>query len=411
MINRQRLKKRIKEINRFGALSGGGITRLAFGKEDKDSKEYLKSILKDMKATIREDGIGNIFAKFDGKCPSLSSVTVGSHLDSVPNGGCYDGILGVLCALEAIESIKDNNDEFKRPLELIVFSCEESSRFNLATVGSKTISGKLDFKKLHELKDKNGVSMYDAAKRYGCNVDLFEKSVLKKNEFYSYIELHIEQGPVLQNKKIPIGVVEAIASPIRYTLKIIGQADHSGATPMNMRKDALVCASKIILGIEKIASKEKTAVATVGYIDATPGVLNVIAGEVTLKIDIRDIDKSALLRCDNEIAKLIQKITCKREMRYELTQLSKDFPTPLDEKIKKLIEKEAKKLKIDTIRLPSGAGHDAMNLTEISTYTGMMFIPCKDGISHNIKEEIDFKDAYKATEILKNSLLTLANEE
>lgn len=411
MIDQARLKKQLTQISKFGALSGGGMTRLAFSKEEKSAREYLKDILNQMGAKIKEDGIGNIFAKFEGEDKSLPSVTSGSHLDSVPYGGFYDGTLGIMCALEAIKSIQESKQTFKRSLELIIFSCEESSRFNMATVGSKVVSGKLDLKKLHDLKDKDGISIYKAAKDFGCDVDNLEKSVLKKDKFYSYIELHIEQGPVLENRKIPIGIVLAIASPIRYKLDIIGRADHSGATPMNMRKDALVCASEIILQIEKIASKQKTTVATVGYANATPGVLNVIPGLVSLGIDIRDIDKEALVKCDKKIVKSIKNITSKREIEFKLTQLSKDFPTILDQKIIDTIEQEAKKLNIKTLKLPSGAGHDAMHLTDIATHTGMMFIPCKDGISHNIKERIDLKDAYKATKILKKSFLKLANEE
>lgn len=411
MISEKRFKKQLEEISQFGALSGGGITRLAFSKEEKEARNYLKNILSQMGAQIREDNIGNIFAKFEGKDNSLPSVTSGSHLDSVPNGGCYDGTLGVMCALEAIKSIQESGKTFKRSLELIVFSSEESSRFNMATVGSKVISGKLDIEKLRKLKDSDNISIYEAAKDFGCDVDNLENSVLKKDEFYAYIELHIEQGPVLENKKIPVGIVLAIASPIRYKLDIIGRADHSGATPMNMRQDALVCASEIILQIEKIASKEKTTVATVGYANATPGVLNVIPGSVSLGIDIRDIDKKALLKCDQEIVKSIESITAKKGLTFKLTQLTKDFPTLLDEKIINTIEQEANKLEIKNLKLPSGAGHDAMHLTDIATHTGMIFIPCKDGISHNTKEEINLEDVYKAIRVLKNSLLTLANEE
>ncbi len=410
MIHEKRFYEQMVKISEFGALEGGGITRLAFSKEEKDARDYVKNILKQMGADIREDNIGNIFAKFKGEDNTLSSVTAGSHLDSVPNGGCYDGTLGVMCAIEAIKSIQDSKEKFKRPLELIIFSCEESSRFNMATVGSKVISGKLDLKRLHELKDKNGISIYRAAKDFGCDVDNLKDSVLAKDEFYSYIELHIEQGPVLENNDIPIGIVLAIASPIRYKLELLGRADHSGATPMHMRKDALVCASEIILAIEKIAAKEKTTVATVGYANATPGVLNVIPGSVTLGIDLRDIDKDILLKCDGEIRDCIEKITKKRGLEFKLEQLTKDFPTLLDQKAIKTIENEAKKLNIKTLRLPSGAGHDAMHLTSIATHTGMIFVPCKEGISHNVKEEINFEDAYKAIEVLKNSLLVLANE-
>lgn len=411
MINEARLKNEIEHISQFGALPEGGITREAFSEEEKEAREYVKKLLRDIGADIKEDGIGNIFARIKGANNSLAAVASGSHLDSVPFGGIYDGTLGVMCALEAIRSIKENKKSFKRPLELVIFSSEESSRFNLATVGSKVVSGKLDKEQLKKMKDHNGKSIYSAAQDFGCDVKNLQHSILKKDHFYAFVELHIEQGPVLERKKIPIGIVQAIASPIRYTLDLIGSADHSGATPMNMRKDTLVAASEVILGVEQIATTGKTTVATVGYAKACPGVLNVIPGRTTLGIDIRDIDKDALLRCDLGISELIKKIALKRGLTHKLTQLSKDFPTTLDEKIISMIEHQATKLNYKSLKLPSGAGHDAMNMKNIATFVGMIFIPCEGGISHNINEKIDIQNAYKATRVLKNTLLALANEE
>lgn len=411
MIDKNRLNTEMNKVNQFGALEGGGITRLAYSIEEKEARKYLKSLMNDMGMKIREDSIGNIFGRIDGT-ENLTPVSSGSHLDSVPNGGCYDGALGVMCALESIRAIKENNIKHKRPLELIIFSCEESSRFNMATMGSKVMTGKLDLKKIKSLKDKSGTSIYEAAKDFGCDVDNLETAKLKKDDIYAYIELHIEQGPVLENKEIPVGIVTGIASPIRYELIVKGRADHSGATPMSMRKDALVSSSKIIIGIEEIASKKAgdTVVATVGYANAVPGVLNVIPGEVKLGIDIRDIDEINLNKADKLINELIENILNKDELEYELKQICKDIPTALDNKIVKIIENEANNLNIKSIRLPSGAGHDAMHMPKISKYTGMIFVPCKEGISHNVAEEVNMEDIYQATEVLAKSMITLANE-
>lgn len=411
MINKQRLRSQMQHISTFGALDGGGITRLAFSKEEKEAREYIKFLLHEFGIDFKEDAIGNIFATLKGE-KNLSSVATGSHIDSVPFGGCYDGALGVMCSLEAIRTIKEQKIKHKRPIELIVFSCEESSRFNMATVGSKVVSGKLDIEKTKILKDKNGTSLYEAAKEFGCDVDSLFSAILPKKHFYSYMELHIEQGPVLENSNIPVGIVTGIAAPIRYELKIVGRADHSGATPMNMRADALVAASEIILGIEEIASKKsgKTTVATVGFANATPGVLNVIPKEVVLGIDIRDIDNKYLEKADNLVNELIVHVTRKRGLTYTLKQLTKDIPVKLSEKVINIIEKEANFLKIPYIKLPSGAGHDAMHMPEVSEFTGMIFVPCKNGISHNVLEEVNFKDVFMATEVLTKTLITLANE-
>lgn len=409
MIDSERFKAEFDDISKFGALSGGGITRLAFSKEEKEAREYLKRIILKSGMSIREDEVGNIFARFDKvENPNLSAVSVGSHIDSVPNGGAYDGTLGVMAGLEAIRSIKENSKNLKRPLELIVFACEESSRFKMATVGSKILSNKLDIQKLHELKDKDGISLFEAMQNFGLNPSNLKNSILKNSTYKSYLELHIEQGPVLENKNIPVGIVTGIAAPIRYELTIEGRADHSGATPMNMRKDALVCASKIIVGIENLAKSYKTAVATVGYANATPGVLNVIPGKCVIGIDIRDIDKDMLYELDEKICTLI-KNTCKDgNFEFNLVNLTRDIPVKLDEDVVNLIEEIAKKLDIPTLKLPSGAGHDAMHMPLIADMVGMIFVPCKDGISHNIKESVNFEDAVKATEILANTMLKLA---
>lgn len=411
MINTQRLEHEMQTVSTFGALSGRGITRLAFSQEEAGARAYVKALMRDIGMKIREDAIGNIFGTLEGELP-LPAVTVGSHLDSVPQGGYYDGTLGVMCGLEAIRAIKEHGISHKRPLELIIFSCEESSRFNMATVGSKVLSGKLGLEKLKTLKDKQGISVYDAAKAFGCDVDALEEAKLDKNALYSYIELHIEQGPVLENKGVPVGIVTGIAAPIRYELVIQGKADHSGATPMNMRQDALACAAEIILGVENIGAHKagETTVATVGFANATPGVLNVIPGSVTLGIDIRDIDNENLEKASSLITNMIEFTVAKRGLTYTLKELTRDTPTALDQKIIDLLAEEAENLDIDALLLPSGAGHDAMHMHPAATHVGMLFIPCKEGISHNVAEEVNMEDAAKATHILAKSLITLANE-
>ena len=231
-INMQRFKSEFEQISRFGALAGGGLTRLAFSREDKAARDFLISLLQKENFKIKIDDAGNIFAKFGGvKNPDLPSVSAGSHIDSVPQGGFYDGTLGVMAALEAIRAVRDSGEELARPLELIVFVCEESSRFKMATVGSKIISGKLLRQRLDELKDRDGISLFDAMQDFGLNPANLKSCVLPKSSFHSYIELHIEQGPVLQRRGIPVGIVTGIAAPVRYELRIEGRADHSGATP------------------------------------------------------------------------------------------------------------------------------------------------------------------------------------
>lgn len=404
--NHQRLKQIMLDISKFGALEGGGITRLAFSDEEKLARNYLFELFKDLGLDVKQDGIGNIFVTLKGET-NLPPVVVGSHIDSVINGGFYDGTLGVVCGIECIQTILKKQINHKRDIVLAIFSAEESSRFKMATIGSKVISGKLSISDLHRLKDSKNVSAYDAAKNFGCDL---KPSSLQPNSWHSYLELHIEQGPVLWNNKIPVGIVTGIAAPIRFEVEIFGRADHSGATPMNMRKDALSVACKIISHIDDIAKAGDNTVATVGYINATPGVLNVIPGSVKFGVDIRDIDENGLENANLEIRKLIQNITKEYGCMYEIYELTHDKPVALDKEVIDLLVNIAERNNIPFKKLPSGAGHDAMNIKGIASKVGMIFIPCEDGISHNISENVNYKDVFIANDFLCDCILKFSNE-
>ena len=412
MIDAKRFERNFNAISEFGALKGGGLTRLAFSKEDLEAREFLINLIEKNGFKLKIDNVGNIYAIYDEGCEAdAKPVCVGSHIDSVPNGGFYDGTLGVMAGLEALSSIKEAGIKLKRPLWLINFSCEESSRFKTATIGSKIISGKLSQQRLHELKDEDGISLFEAMSAAGFKPQNLDEAILKENSLHAYLELHIEQGPVLERSAISVGVVSGIAAPIRFEITIQGKADHSGATPMNMRSDALLAASHIIIAANKFAKNKKTAVATVGYVHAKPGVLNVVPGEARLGVDLRDIDKKSLDELNLELRNFIKELSCELNFSYEIRELSSDEPVKLSEYAINLLEDEAKKLGVKTLTLPSGAGHDAMNLTKLANSVGMLFIPCVDGISHNTKEAINFKDAVSATKILTNALIRLSNEE
>ena len=412
MINAKRFERNFNAISEFGALKGGGLTRLAFSKEDLEAREFLINLIEKNGFKLKIDNVGNIYAIYDEGCEAdAKPVCVGSHIDSVPNGGFYDGTLGVMAGLEALTAIKEAGIKLKRPLWLINFCCEESSRFKTATIGSKIISGKLGEQRLHELKDEDGISLFEAMSAAGLHPQNLNDTLLKENSLHAYLELHIEQGPVLERSAISVGVVSGIAAPIRFEITIQGKADHSGATPMNMRSDALLAASHIIIAANKFAKSKKTAVATVGYTHAKPGVLNVVPGEARLGVDLRDIDKVSLEELNLELRNFVGELSRELNFSYEIRELSSDEPVKLSEHAINLLEDEAKKLGIKTLTLPSGAGHDAMNLTKLASSVGMLFIPCVDGISHNTKEAINFKDAVAATKILTNALIRLSNEE
>ena len=412
MIDAKRFERNFNAISEFGALKGGGLTRLAFSKEDLEARKFLINLIEKNGFKLKIDNVGNIFAIYDDGCEAdAKPVCVGSHIDSVPNGGFNDGTLGVMAGLESLTAIKEAGIRLKRPLWLINFSCEESSRFKTATIGSKIISGKLSQQRLHELKDEDGISLFEAMSAAGFKPQNLDEAILKENSLHAYLELHIEQGPVLERSAISVGVVSGIAAPIRFEITIHGKADHSGATPMNMRSDALLAASHIIIAANKFAKNKKTAVATVGYVHAKPGVLNVVPGEARLGVDLRDIDKASLEELNLELRNFVGELSRELKFSYEIRELSSDEPVKLSEHAINLLETEAKKLGIKTLTLPSGAGHDAMNLTKLASSVGMLFIPCVDGISHNVAEAINFKDAVAATKILTNALIRLSNEE
>ena len=412
MIDAKRFERNFNAISEFGALKGGGLTRLAFSKDDLEARKFLINLIEKNGFKLKIDNVGNIYAIYDDGCEAdAKPVCVGSHIDSVPNGGFYDGTLGVMAGLEALSSIKEAGIKLKRPLWLINFSCEESRSFKTATIGSKIISGKLSQQRLHELKDEDGISLFEAMSAAGFKPQNLDEAILKENSLHAYLELHIEQGPVLERSAISVGVVSGIAAPIRFEITIQGKADHSGATPMNMRSDALLAASHIIIAANKFAKNKKTAVATVGYAHAKPGVLNVVPGEARLGVDLRDIDKASLEELNLELRNFVDELSHELKFSYEIRELSSDEPVKLSEHAINLLEDEAKKLGIKTLTLPSGAGHDAMNLTKLASSVGMLFIPCVDGISHNVKEAINFKDAVAATKILTNALIRLSNEE
>ena len=412
MIDAKRFERNFNAISEFGALKGGGLTRLAFSKEDLEARKFLINLIEKNGFKLKIDNVGNIYAIYDEGCEAdAKPVCVGSHIDSVPNGGFYDGTLGVMAGLEALSSIKEAGIKLKRPLWLINFCCEESSRFKTATIGSKIISGKLSQQRLHELKDEDEISLFEAMSAAGFKPQNLDDAILKENSLHAYLELHIEQGPVLERSATSVGVVSGIAAPIRFEITIQGKADHSGATPMNMRSDALLAASHIIIAANKFAKNKKTAVATVGYVHAKPGVLNVVPGEARLGVDLRDIDKKSLDELNLELRNFVGELSCELKFSYEIRELSSDQPVKLSEHAINLLEDEARKLGIKTLTLPSGAGHDAMNLTKLASSVGMLFIPCVDGISHNTKEAINFKDAVSATKILTNALIRLSNEE
>lgn len=407
MIQKERLQKDFDAMARLTGL-GEGINRLAFTDADWEGRQYIIDRMTDAGLDVELDGFGNVIGYKVGTNPDLPVVMVGSHTDSVPNGGDYDGVAGVLSAIEVVRSIIDDGFEHDHTIAVVDFMCEESSRFGAATLGSKAMRGKLTLNDLHRLVDKQGISLYDALKERKLHPDDIE-SMAYNQPVKAFIEMHIEQGKVLEHKQKQIGIVSGIAAPERFYVTICGNADHSGATPMNLRHDALCGASKIILGIEEVTSmqEEPPVVGTVGIAEVVPGAMNVIPGSVKLGVDIRSISKVARDSVVFLIKELIEVIAEKRGLSYTIEPIAQDHPVAMHPAMIREIEEAVKSVGIDYMTMPSGAGHDAMHWTEVAP-TGMIFIPCRDGISHNPAEFAAMNDIVVGAEVLENVIKNIS---
>lgn len=408
MIQRERLVKDFEAMAQLTA-PGEGINRLAFTDADWEGRQYIIDRMTDAGLSVEIDDFGNVIGYKIGKKPDLPVVMVGSHTDSVPNGGNYDGVVGVLSAIEVIRSMIDDGYEPDHTIAVVDFMCEESGRFGNATLGSKAMRGELTVQDLHRLVDKQGISLYEALKGRNLNPDGVETMAYKR-PVKSFTEIHIEQGKVLEHERKTIGIVTGIAAPERFYVTIRGNADHSGATPMNLRHDALCGASKIILGIEEIASmqEEPPVVGTVGVVEVTPGAMNVIPGAVKLGVDIRSISKAARDSVVTLVKEFIDITAGKRGLSYTIETIAQDHPVEMHPAMIREIEEVVKSVGVEYMTMPSGAGHDAMHWAEVVP-TGMIFIPCRDGISHNPAEFAEMDDIVTGAEVLDKVLRKLSS--
>ena len=410
MIQRERLVKDFEAMAQLTA-PGEGINRLAFTDADWAGRQYIIDRMTDAGLSVEIDDFGNVIGYKFGKKPDLPAVMVGSHTDSVPNGGNYDGVVGVLSAIEVIRSMIDDGYEHDHTIAVVDFMCEESGRFGNATLGSKAMRGELTLQDLHHLVDKQGISLYETLKGRNLNPDGIETMAYKR-PVKSFTEIHIEQGKVLEHEQKTIGIVTGIAAPERFYVTIRGNADHSGATPMNLRHDALCGASKIILGIEEIASmqEEPPVVGTVGVVEVTPGAMNVIPGAVKLGVDIRSISKVARNSVVTLVKEFIDITAEKRGLSYTIETIAQDHPVEMNPAMIREIEEAVKSVGVEYMTIPSGAGHDAMHWAEVVP-TGMIFIPCRDGISHNPAEFAEMDDIVTGAAVLDKVLRKLSLEE
>ena len=413
-INKDRLLRDLNAVSRIGLGEGGSVTRLVFSVHELRSRQLLVHLMNQAGLDVRVDAAGNVFGRLAAGREG-PAVLAGSHLDSVIQGGRYDGPVGVIGALEAVRTIKESGVPVPVPLESVCFVGEESSRFGFATLGSSLVAGDVSMDDFANAVDAGGTRLEDVLSSLGIYQENLDSLRRDPGTVKAYLELHIEQGPVLESKKKKIGVVTAIAAPSRFRVVFKGQADHSGTTPMEMRKDALVAAGYLITYIDQVCREHAAAdkgrvVGTVGAVKVEPGVINAIPGRAELQVDVRSITSASKRKVAGLIRKRARQIARERGVKVDILTIRDEEPAPMHPGVIALIRCMCEERGVPFEVMPSGAGHDAMQMAKIAP-TGMIFIPSTNGISHNPTEWTDPEDICLGTQLLVEALLRTAHAE
>lgn len=406
-VNGARLWQTLMEMAEIGATPKGGNCRLALTDLDKQGRDLFINWCKDAGCTISIDRMGNIFARRAGRDPNRAPVLCGSHLDTQPTGGRFDGVLGVLAGLEIVRTLNDHAVETDAPLEVVCWTNEEGSRFSPAMMGSGVFAGIFNEADIKASKDEDGNSLGDELTRIGYAGE----TPVGGREIGAYFELHIEQGPILEADEKTIGVVTDAQGQRWYEINITGQESHAGPTPMPVRKDALVCAAKIIQEVNRIGHAfPPNACATVGHIVSSPNSRNVIPGHVFLTVDFRNPNAETLLEMDRALKAYCTEIASADGVEIEVIDFWEFAPTPFDPACVEAVREGAKTSNYSFREICSGAGHDAVNMAQVAP-AGMIFIPCEDGISHNEIENATPEDCTAGTNVLLHALLSRAETQ
>jgi N-carbamoyl-L-amino-acid hydrolase len=400
--NTGRLEQRIAELGKFGANPEGGVSRVAFSAADVAGREYIKKLMQDAGLAVRVDTAGNVIGRREGSDPQLPAIMTGSHIDSVPGGGNYDGDVGVLGAIEVAQLLQEHGVRLRHPLEIVSFTDEEGG-----LIGSLAMTGRLEPGAL-DVMSHSGKTIRDGIRAVGGDPDRLDEAVRKPGELKAFIELHIEQGAILHEANLDIGVVEGIVGIHWWDVTVEGFANHAGTTPMNRRRDALLSAAELALAVNRIAtSTPGRQVATVGKIRAEPGAPNVIPGRVIMSLEIRDLDAGKIQTVFEAAREEADKIAKARQTPISFKELSvASEPAPTDVRVRRIIAAAATSLGLSHQVMPSGAGHDAQDMTHIAP-TGMIFVPSVAGISHSPREYTSPADMANGVNVLLRTVLAI----
>ncbi len=404
-VDSQRLQGTLGKLSEFGRNPEGGVTRIGFSETDLAAREYVSGLMKQAGLQVPVDPAGNIFGLREGS-EKLPILLFGSHIDSVIHGGNFDGDVGSMGAIEVIRALNEGSVRTRHPLEVVIWTNEEGNHFGLGTLGSGVAAGLLG-PEILERKDDEGLTLADWLRRYGQDPSHLTDARIPRGALAGFLELHIEQGPNLDESKIPVGVVQGIVGLKRWKCVATGFANHAGTTPMNRRKDALAAASRDVLAVREVVRAETgRQVGTVGYMKAEPGAINVIPGRAEFPVELRDLDAARIDLMWERIQERFKQIDRQENVETQCTPLDDVAPARSDPAVQNAIRDAAKSLGLTTMDLPSSAVQDSQQIAKVAPM-GMIFVPSRDGISHSPKEFTSWQDVANGAEVLYRVVLLL----
>jgi N-carbamoyl-L-amino-acid hydrolase len=407
--NLERIERDILNISQITSPNEFGYTRISFSEEDHKAREQIGLLMeREAKLKVRIDAVGNLIGRREGKNP-MPAILVGSHIDTVPGGGRFDGVAGVIAGIEVARMFEERGVKSLHSLEVIVFLAEEPSPFGLSTIGSRGMVGKLREEHLTSLKDDGGRTLGKAIQEIGGDPASLSEARRSPNDVLGYLELHIEQGPLLFSRGVPIGVVEGIVGIARGRIEVIGRNDHAGTTPMATRKDALAAGSEVVLALEKVCKELDGVVGTIGRASISPDALNVIPGRMDLGMEIRSLSENSIHQAISLLKKELERIRERRGLQINLKTEMSSKPVIFKKEMVDRIRRVCEKLSIPYLEMVSGGGHDAMHIAEIAP-VGMVFIPSKDGRSHCPEEWSEFGHVCLGIEVIASTIAEMDKE-
>lgn len=407
----ERIQKDIESLAQYSQVQGIGCTRFTYTKEFAQARDYIAAQMKAAGLSVREDAVGTVIGRMEGKNPSAPIIMTGSHFDTVKTGGRFDGAAGVVAALETARTLHDEGFVPERPIEFVALPEEEGARFGGGLFASRAMCGQLYENELESYKDSEGVSMAQAMREYGLDPAKADEARRKKGEIGMFLELHIEQGPVLEKEKVDVGIVEAIVGIKCFNVYVYGRSDHAGTTPLNMRADTMLATARaIVAGTDKAKELDDGTVVTFGRVETQPGAFNIVAKETLFDIDCRS---KTLESVDKVIAavkaSLEQSQAENPGLSFRLVEKLTAQPVLMKPEVQELLEQQAAEAGISTRKMLSGAGHDAMVMGSLCD-VAMIFVPSKDGRSHVPEEWTDYEDLRKGAELLCRCVRQLASK-